>query len=213
VATGTSCALKVDVKGTAAGNYTNFSTISSSNGGTGNISSADLIVNQPSYAVTGSVTLGSGTIDCQPSIVTSGGSSDCTLTPDAGWYTADLTDNLSDVFLQIVVNKYTIPNVTEAHAVAVTFQEYFVRRVSSDNSTTNYYLNVQSAFDTAVNGDKISFLDLSFPEAVTFDKPTVSVLLEGGYVSGFRSSSGFTVLNGKFTIKGGKVVMKNIKVK
>jgi len=163
----------------------------------------------PTHTVTGSVTLGSGNISCD-SPVTSGTPSDCTLTPDNGWYTAGLTDNDVDVLAAIVVNKYTIPSVTVDHAVAATFQEYFVRRMTG--STPAYYLNIADALVDATEGDSILLLDLLFNGDVTFDQ-TAAIRVEGGYASGFGSSTGNTVLDGTVIVKGGKVVMRGIKVK
>ena len=152
-----------------------------------------------------------GTISCN-SPVTSGSASVCTLTPDTGWYVAALSDN-GDVLSQLSGNKYTITNITANHDVSVTYQEYFVRRVSADNSTTDYYTKVQGAFDKAVNGDKIRLLDMTFPETLTFNKPSVSILLEGGYASGFANNTGYSLLGGKLVIQNGKVIMRQIKVK
>ena len=45
-------------------------------------------------------------------------------------------------------------------------------------------------FDDGDDGDKIRLLDMSFPEALIFNKTSISVLLEGGYVSGFANNSG-----------------------
>ena len=76
-----------------------------------------------------------------------------------------------------------------------------------------YHLNIQDAFDNAVNGDKIRLLDMSFPGDLTFNKPSVTVLLEGGYVSGFGSKTGFTDISGKMIIRDGKVLMDMIRIK
>ncbi len=183
----------------------------------GNISPAVLHTTnliQTSYTVTGSVLLGNGEIPACDSPVLSGSTSVCTVAPTTGWYAAALTDTVnnipSDVLSQLIVNKYTIASVTGDHAVTVTYQEFFVRRLSGD--ATNYHLNIQDAFDKTVNNDKILFLNMLFPGAVTFNKPGVSVTLEGGYLSGFGSNMGTTVMNGKVTIKNGNAVMKNIKV-
>jgi hypothetical protein len=164
------------------------------------------------FTVSGSVVLNKGgSISCN-SPITSGSSSICRLTPATGWYIASLADNSIDVPLSQVLNyQYTIANITADHAVAVTFQEYFVRRIS--NNATYFHLNIQDAFDNAVNSDKIMLLNLSFPGAVSFNKPTVSVEVEGGYDSGFLSKTGVTEINGRMDIRDGKVVMKNISIR
>jgi hypothetical protein len=55
--------------------------------------------------------------------------------------------------------------------------------------------------------------NISYP-AVTYNQPAVSILLEGGYAAEFPPNpTDFTLLTGRMNIKGGKVVMKKIKVK
>jgi hypothetical protein len=158
------------------------------------------------YTVSGSVVLNKGgSISCS-SPVASGGSSTCKLTPATGWYIASLTDNTIDSVPVGV--QYTIANITADHVIEVMYQEYLVRRLSS--FATYYHLSIQDAFNNAVNNDKLMLLNMSFPGAVFFKKPTISVEVEGGYESGFLSKSGITGINGRLDIRDGKVVMKNI---
>ena len=159
--------------------------------------------------VTGNITLGNGTIVCN-SLVISSSSSTCTLTPYNGWYISALTDNGADVLSAIVLNKYTIASVTTDHTIAVTFQEYFVRLMTG--STPSFYLNIADALAAATTGDSIQLLDMSYPGDVTFNQ-SAAIRVQGGYQSGFGSSSGFTVLSGKVTINGGKVMVQKVKVK
>ena len=110
----------------------------------------------------------------------------------------------------IVLNKYTIASVTTDHTIAVTFQEYFVRLMTG--STPSFYLNIADALAAATTGDSIQLLDMSYPGDVTFNQ-SAAIRVQGGYQSGFGSSSGFTVLSGKVTINGGKVMVQKVKVK
>ncbi len=74
-----------------------------------------------SFTVTGSAPGGNGTISCVPSTVDSGGSSTCTMTPDATYHLSSLTDNGADVLGSIVNNQYTISNITANHTISASF--------------------------------------------------------------------------------------------
>jgi hypothetical protein len=163
------------------------------------------------YTVSGSITSGSGDLPVCDSSVNSGNLSTCTFKPAEGWYVAALTDNSADATSQVNNNQYTIASVTQNHAVAVTYQEYFVRRISG--AATHYHLNIQDAFDKAVDNDKIRILDLLYTGDLIFNRPSQPVELEGGYVSGFTSNPGYSLLNGKLDIRDGKLVLKMIKLR
>jgi hypothetical protein len=72
------------------------------------------------YTVTGSVTLGNGTVSCT-SPVNSGSSSTCTVTPASGYQIDTFTDNGIDKKGSVVGGSYSITNVTANHTIAATF--------------------------------------------------------------------------------------------
>ncbi len=74
------------------------------------------------YAITSSVSGGNGTIVCT-SPVAAGASSTCTITPNAGYALATLTDNGTDVLSSVSGGTYVISNVQSAHAVSGTFKK------------------------------------------------------------------------------------------
>ncbi|MGB9714852.1 MAG: LamG-like jellyroll fold domain-containing protein, partial [Thermodesulfovibrionales bacterium] len=74
-----------------------------------------------SYTVTGSVLSGQGTISCVPSSVNHGGSSTCTITPNAHYHLSALTDNGDNVIGSVVNNQYTITNIIANHTITATF--------------------------------------------------------------------------------------------
>jgi hypothetical protein len=164
----------------------------------------------PGHTVTGSILSGTGDLPLCDSPVTSGNPSTCILKPAEGWYVAALTDNADDVSSQVSGNQYTIASVNENHDVAVTYQEYFVRRISG--ADTHYHLNIQDALDNAVDNDKIRILDLLFTGDLLFDRPSQSVELEGGYVSGFTSNPGYSLLNGNLEIRNGILILNMIEL-
>lgn len=164
-----------------------------------------------SYTVTGNLKGGSGGISCDSPVI-AGNSSICWLAPATGWYAWALTDNSNDVLSQASGNQYTIHNVTANHTVEVTFQNQvdLVQRLSG--IAPHYYQHIQDAFDEAVNIDKIMLLDMSFTGDISFNR-TASILLQGGFVSGFTSNPGFTSITGTVTIINGSVVMDKIVIK
>jgi hypothetical protein len=72
------------------------------------------------YAISASVPDGHGALSCD-SPVAHGDAAACTLTPDAGYRLAALTDNGADVFGAVVADQYALPAVTAPHAVVATF--------------------------------------------------------------------------------------------
>jgi hypothetical protein len=79
---------------------------------------ANFVVN--SYTISTSVPGGHGTVACT-SPVTHGAASICTITPDAHYHLASLTDNGGSVIGAVSGNTYTISNVTAGHTVNGTF--------------------------------------------------------------------------------------------
>ena len=75
------------------------------------------------FTVIGTTQGGHGTISCT-SPVNSGGTSTCTITPNAHYHLTALTDNSGDVLGSVVNNRYTINNVTANHTVVAAFSIY-----------------------------------------------------------------------------------------
>ncbi len=72
------------------------------------------------YTITGIVIGGNGTISCTSPVILNA-TSTCTITPNAGYQLATLTDNGGNVFSSVSNNSYTISNVTTNHIVIATF--------------------------------------------------------------------------------------------
>jgi 3',5'-cyclic AMP phosphodiesterase CpdA len=73
------------------------------------------------YNISASVTGGNGTIATNPDIVTSGGYSTVTFTPDRYYKVSTVLDNGVDVTVQVFDNTYTIDNIGTNHVIVVTF--------------------------------------------------------------------------------------------
>jgi len=95
-------------------------TVNDNEGATSNQATVTVTVIN-TFTITGSAPGGHGTISCVPSTVNSGGSSTCTMTPDATYYLSALTDNGANVLGSVVNNTYTITNVTANHTISASF--------------------------------------------------------------------------------------------
>jgi hypothetical protein len=73
------------------------------------------------FTVTALAPGGNGTIVCDPTSVSYGGSSQCTITPSAGYKLESLTDNNTDVLGSVSNNIYTISNVISGHTLIASF--------------------------------------------------------------------------------------------
>ncbi|MBF0609242.1 MAG: VCBS repeat-containing protein [Magnetococcales bacterium] len=74
------------------------------------------------YTITASVDYGTGSISCTPTVVDSGGTSTCTVTPGSGQMLVSLTDNGTNVINKVVdLVSYTITNITANHTIVATF--------------------------------------------------------------------------------------------
>jgi hypothetical protein len=160
-----------------------------------------------SYAVTSSVSSGSGTIFCVPATVLSGGSVVCSLSPADGFYLESLTDNLADVTSSVSNNSYTFSNVTSDHAISATFGSYPVKK--TPGSSSSYYFTIHSAYDASSGGDLIQAQAGDLTENLLFDLD-IAVTLSGGYQSDFSAQSGFTTIHGSLTINSGTLIVENL---
>ena len=83
---------------------------------------ANIVVNNASYTVTGSTTGSGGGISCT-SPITQGSASTCTISPGTGYTLATLTDNSTDVKSQVSGTTIIIANITVDHALVATFSD------------------------------------------------------------------------------------------
>jgi uncharacterized repeat protein (TIGR02543 family) len=149
-----------------------------------------------------------GVISCSPTTVAAGGSSSCAFTANAGFYPADVTDNLATVATP--ASPYDIVNINEDHDITLQCDEYFVQRYVG---TTVYapYLTIQSAVnDISTSLEALEVKAVLLTENVLMDKPGV-IFLEGGYNTDFTDNTdGFTTINGSLTISDGTVEISNM---
>ncbi len=149
-----------------------------------------------------------GVISCSPTTVAAGGSSSCTFTANAGFYPADITDNLTDV--SGPVSPYDILSINENHDITLQCNEYFVQR---QVGTTVYapYLTIQSAVnDISAGSEALAVKATQLSENVLMDKPAF-IVLDGGYNTDFTDNTGgFTTVSGSLTISDGTVDISNI---
>ena len=163
------------------------------------------------YTISFSFT-GRGSMTCAPTPVPSGGTFECTLSPDSGYHLESLFDNAADVTAQVSGTHYTVTNVTTGHTLHATFQpDLTVLRLYGTNNEAWYPL-IQDAYDAASSGDDILALSTDFTEDLQFDQP-VSIALQGGCSLDFYTITGWTVLNGKLTISDGTVIIENLIIK
>jgi hypothetical protein len=73
------------------------------------------------------------------------------------------------------------------------------------------YTKLQNAYAAAVEGDTIEAQAVNCAEILTLSR-NISVVLEGGYDSGFTSNPAFTTV-GSLTISRGVVTIENVKIK
>jgi hypothetical protein len=84
-------------------------------------------------------------------------------------------------------------------------------RIMRGGSPVKNYARLQDAYDNALGGDTIQALAMDFSESLTLSN-NVSVLLEGGFDSGFTSNPDFTTVT-SLTISSGTVTVENVRLK
>ncbi len=159
------------------------------------------------YTISYSFT-GNGTMSCTPTIVSEGGSFECTLVPGNGAYLGSLLDNSVEVKSSVINNVYTVSNVTANHTLHAAFENYTVLRISGGSSQT-WYTVIQSAYNAASSDDEIRTQASDYSENLDFNR-IVTITLKGGYASDFNSVAGYTVLNGRLTVSSGAVIVENL---
>jgi hypothetical protein len=76
-----------------------------------------------------------------------------------------------------------------------------------------YYSTIQSAYNTADNGQAVMIQAMEFNENLNLDRDVV-VTLKGGYECGFASNPGLTTITGSMTIGGnGTVTVERLIIK
>ncbi|MFA6054979.1 MAG: putative Ig domain-containing protein [Thermodesulfovibrionales bacterium] len=77
---------------------------------------------------------------------------------------------------------------------------------------TGYYSNLQDAYDACSDGGIVKIQAIDFLDDLVCDH-NVSIILKGGYDSGFTVNPAYTTINGKLTISNGKVILEKIIIK
>lgn len=78
--------------------------------------------------------------------------------------------------------------------------------------TTQYYESLQTAYNEALNGQTICAREYTFAEPLILDQDK-RVTIKGGYALNYVGRSGCTLLQGKLTVRRGRVVTNLLKVK
>jgi hypothetical protein len=116
------------------------------------------------YAITTSVPGGHGTLTCD-SPVNHGANSTCTITPEAGYHLATLTDNGTSVIGSVSGNAYTITNVTADHTISATFAiDTFTITLTVTGGPQNSSYNWTVNYGEGLIWEVAEFMSLYVPE-------------------------------------------------
>jgi hypothetical protein len=75
--------------------------------------------------------------------------------------------------------------------------------------TTNYYQSLTDAYAGASSGNIIKARSVDFVEDLLCSQ-SKNITLDGGYDSGYLNHTGYSVLRGKLTVRGGSVTMSRL---
>jgi fermentation-respiration switch protein FrsA (DUF1100 family) len=75
--------------------------------------------------------------------------------------------------------------------------------------TANYYQSLTDAYAAASSGNTIKALGVAFIEDLLCGQPK-NIILDGGYDIDFLTNTGYSVLNGKLTIRGGSLNLNRL---
>jgi hypothetical protein len=143
----------------------------------------------PTYAITGSVVGDNGTITCTTPIAL-GANGACTVVPLTGYHVATITDNGNNVLPSLVANRYVISNVTEAHAVVVTFAADVTATLNVCPSCS--YQTTQEAVDAASSDlgstTLIRLVQGTYNQRIIVDT-SKKVIIQGGWNADFSARS------------------------
>ena len=136
---------------------------------------------------------GNGAITSDFVRVDRGGSQTFTITPDTGYWIANV---LVDGISVGAVSSYTFTNVMANHTITASFasntQDNGIRLTGS---ITAYFSTLQAAYNTAANGDIIQMKVTTINQALNFNRD-INVTFTGGYNSDYSSITGLTTLQG-----------------
>lgn len=90
--------------------------------------------------------------------------------------------------------------------------DFDISRKARIGDTTRYHSTLQSAYDNSQHSEIIKAWATDFAGDLSCALPK-NVTLKGGYCEDYSSNSGFTVLNGKLTIKGGALTVEKLIIK
>lgn len=100
--------------------------------------------------------------------------------------------------------------MTGSKNVITTFTSLEWMRVKGNDGT--FYGTLIDAFAAASNGNTIQTKALTFTESPVFNRQDVTITLEGGRNSDW-APGGFTVIQGSFHIRNGRVNVNGIKLR
>jgi hypothetical protein len=142
------------------------------------------LLNLPVVYTISTLTDGHGTAVANPGTVSSGGSSEITITPYAGYAIATVLDNETDVTGQVVAKKYTLTNITANHAISVTFS--FIPVVTVNLVTPSGTVTEGDTFDVVLMIDT-NIAMRGWQTIICFDntKLIANSVIEGNFMSGY----------------------------
>ncbi len=103
------------------------------------------------------------------------------------------------------------PSFVNNTAAASTWSGFPVRRVQGA-ITVGTYTTIQSALDAAVAGDTIQSAMTTFSESPIWDS-SIPVTLMGGYDATFSFQTGYSIISGTLTLKGGGITVDHLILK
>jgi hypothetical protein len=104
---------------------------------------------------------------------------------------------------------FTETNVTYGNKIGHVSQITYVRLMNGTHLINTYSL-LQDAIDGAnIDGEIIQAMKKNFPEVLTYSG-SASIVLKGGYDSGFTNNPDSTTVTGSLTISTGTVTVENV---
>jgi hypothetical protein len=130
-----------------------------------------------------------------------------TMTPDEGFFVADL---LVDGVSVGALTRYDFTDIGADHTIEVAFASP-VGIVGSDPSEPVYYPSFQAAYSAIEESGIIRYQAVTLDGDLIFNRP-VSVFLQGGYNFDFTSPDSFTTVNGTVVIEDGTLTVENLEI-
>lgn len=149
-----------------------------------------------SFTVTSQTPVGGGSISCLPSTVLSGGSSNCTITPNAGFHLETLNDSGTDKTLSVIGASYQITNITLPHDVVALFINSPPIANGQSVSTSQNQSRSITLTGSDVDGSSLNYSVISSPShgLLSGIAPNLTYTPTEGYVG--SDSFTFTVSDG-----------------